>query len=523
MLVRDFVRRCATSYAQKVAYIDGQRRRTWAEVCERNLRLAAALQGLGVRKGDAVAMLSYDHVEAVEHIYACLEIGAVRVGVNRGYAPKEMAHVVRDSDARVVIVQASCRHHLAPYLEEFEREGRKLVGFGEGHGFALDYERLIAQASAEPEPVALDGNDAAAISYTSGTTGYPKGAIYKHSGMRDMLIHMVLSLGLRHEDTWTNPTSMAWATFMLNLMSVTNGMTTVLPGGDFKAEEFLDTCSRERVTSFLAVPVMLQRLVSTYRQDTARYDLSALRVVLYGSAPASPALIESAIETFGVELIQSYGLTEFCAWATFLQHGDHLKALAGRPQLLTSCGRPGLHCEVSIRDDGGVPVMRGEIGELWIRSDTLMLGYQNLPELSAEVLHGDWLRTHDIGRQDDEGYIYLTDRRHFLIITGAANVFPSIVENTLAEHPAVREVAVVGAPHPEWGEAVVAMVALKAGGAASADELIRHCQGKLAKWEVPKFIEIVADLPKGPTLKILKKQIKERYANEAGLLPWSAR
>jgi acyl-CoA synthetase (AMP-forming)/AMP-acid ligase II len=522
MELRDFVHRCKQSYPDKVAYIDGDRTFTWSDVFGRSRRLAAALQCLGVAKGEVVAMLSYDHIEAVEHFFACMEIGAVRVGVNRGYAPKEIAHVVRDSEAKVLIVQASCVALVKDHLVEFAREGCTIVGFGQEHGQELDYERLIAAAPLQPERVDIQGKDPAAISYTSGTTGYPKGVIFKQSGMRDMFIHFVLSTGLRHEDTWLNPTSMAWATFMLNVMSIVNGMTTVLQGADFKAESFLDLCTRHRVTSIVAVPVMLQRLIATYDQDRQRWNLSTLRLVTYGSAPASPALIQSAINTFKVELIQLYGLSEFCAWATFLQHGDHIKALDGRPEILTSCGRPGLHCELSIRDENGAPVARGEMGELWLRSETLMLGYKHLPELTAEVLHGDWLRTHDIGMEDEDGYIHLTDRRHFLIITGAANVFPSIVENTLASHPQVREVAVVGAPHPEWGEAVVAMVALKAPGAATAAELIQHCHGKVAKWEVPKFIEIVADLPKGPTLKILKKQIKDRYASEGALLPWNS-
>ncbi|MDO8941920.1 MAG: AMP-binding protein, partial [Desulfobacterales bacterium] len=296
---------------------------------------------------------------------------------------------------------------------------------------------------------------------------------------------------------------------------------TVLPGRDFKAETYLDQCSSNRVTAVLAVPTMLQRLITTYEQDTSRYDLSALRLVTYGSAPATPALITSAINAFGVELMQLYGLTEFCAWVSFLRHEDHLRGLHEKPELLKSCGKPGVHCEVSFRDEDGKPVPRGGTGELWLRSETLMLGYHNQPELTAKVLDGGWLRTHDIGHQDEEGFMYLTDRSHFMIITGAANVYPSVVEQTLALHPQVREAAVVGAPHPEWGEAVVAMVSLKDGGCATASDLIRHCQGKVAKWEVPKFVEIVSEVPKGPTMKVLKKQIKERYAHHPELLPWN--
>ncbi|MEL0083689.1 MAG: CoA ligase, partial [Gammaproteobacteria bacterium] len=157
----------------------------------------------------------------------------------------------------------------------------------------------------------------------------------------------------------------------------------------------------------------------------------------------------------------------------------------------------------------------------WMRADTNMAGYLHLPDLTAEVLRDGWLSTNDLGKLDDEGYLYLTDRKNYLIITGAANVFPSVIETALSEHPAVREAAALGAPHPEWGEAVVAAVALRSGQSATAEELIDFCRDKVAKWEVPKFIEIVDELPKGPTGKVLKKDLQQRYRSEQNPLPWS--
>lgn len=501
MFCRDYVVNCGRVFGDKVAYIDGERRRTWREVADRSLRLATGLQALGIRKGDTIAILAFDHIEVVEHLFAAMHIGAVRVGLNRGYSPHEIAHVVKDSNAKLVIAQDSLRAALEGVTAEVL-------------GLEDDVETLIASNSPSPQRPPLADDDPAVISYTSGTTGLPKGVIMTQGGIRQQLMHMVINCGFRHEDVYLNPTAMSWATFMLGIMSIVNGMTTVLGNTGFDAERFLRACGTDRVTSTIVVPVMMQRILDRYRQSPNAYDLTSLRQVTYGSSPASAELLRAFMATFRVELVQLYGLTELCAWATYLHHADHERGIIG------SCGKPAPHCEVSIRDPEGNEVSSGEKGELWIRSDTTMKGYQNLPELTASVLADGWLKTHDIGYQDEEGYIYLTDRKHFLIITGAANVFPSIVETTLASHPAVREVAVVGAPHPEWGEAVVAMVALNDDATTTAAALIDHCRGKLAKWEVPKLVEIVPALPRGPTQKISKNEIRDRYRNEPQRLPW---
>ena len=245
--------------------------------------------------------------------------------------------------------------------------------------------------------------------------------------------------------------------------------------------------------------------------DIDRYDLSALRLVQYGSSPATPALIRRAIDRFGCEIQQWYGATEATAgWTNLLHHEDHLRALAGEPELLASCGRATLHNEVAVLDEQGRELPDGDIGEICVRSDAIMDGYLNLPDETTEALRGGWLHMGDLGRRDARGYFYLVDRKKFLIITGGYNLYPIVVENVLAEHPGVREVCVVGAPDERWGEIVVAVVVPAAASDGLVEELRVFCAGKLAAFEVPKRIDVVAELPRGATGKVQKREVRDR-------------
>lgn len=519
MFPRDYVARCAAAYPHKTAIIDGERRLSWLELDRRAARFGAALAGLGLTAGDAVGILSHEHLEVYEHLFGCYKLGAVRVGINWRYAERETAHVIRDADIRVILVQANCVTLLDGLRAQLESEGRLLIGYGGDHGLDLDYEALLAQATDDMTWPELAADDLVALSYTSGTTGMPKGVMLGQHAMAEAMLHTVLNIGLRHEDVWFPPTASAWVTFVLSSMNAVNGMTTVIPNGDFDTARFLDFVGRFRVTSTIVVPLMMQRLLDEYERDD--YDVSSLRLLTYGSSPARPSLIRRTFETFGCELMQLYGLTESTGgWVSFLRHGEHLRGLEQDESVLLSCGAPGTHMEISVRDDRGQPLPPGQTGEIWLRSSTNMLGYLNLPDQTAQALTADgWLRTHDLGHLDDDGLLYLTDRKNYLIITGAANVFPSVVETALSEHPAVREVAVVGAPHAEWGEAVVAAVVLHEGQLATAEELVEFCRPRVARYEVPKLVDIVGELPKGLTGKTLKKEVQAWYRNP-DRLPW---
>ncbi|MFZ5493000.1 MAG: class I adenylate-forming enzyme family protein [Pseudomonadota bacterium] len=526
ILPRDFVRRCAASYPDKVAFVDGGLRRTWGQMHERSDRLAAALQAIGIGKGDVVAILAHDHVEAIEHWFACLKIGAVRVGVNWRYAPREMLHLIHDCAAKVLIIQDNCLPLLGEHIDTIRAAGVRLVGLRGAHGLELDYEKLIAGHNARPTLPPLADDDYCGISYTSGTTGLPKGALWTQRSVRECLLHTNLQIGLRHEDVFLSPGSTAGVGIVLNSFGLVNGMRLVLPGGDFKADGWLELLQAERATSSILMPTLLQRVLELYK--AGHYDASSLRQIVYGSEPTRPPVIRDWHATFGGEIMQIYGLTESTGgWLSFLRHEDHLRAFAGEPELLTSCGKPALHVDLSIRDADGGHLPVGEVGELWALSDTNIAGYLNRPEENAELFghdeHGAWLRCNDLGKVDERGYYYLTDRKKFMIISGAFNVFPVVVENVLAEHPAIRECAVVGAPHPEWGEAVVAVVSLRPGTRTSPQELIEFCRGKVGKWEVPKHVEIIDELPKGGTHKIAKHQLREGFRQHPETLPWGPR
>ncbi len=523
---REMVRRCAVNYPNKKAYVCGARSATWLQMHERSDRFAKVLQDLGYRKGDTVSILSQETIEVYEHLFACLKVGAVRVGVNVLYAWPETRHVLVDSRTRVLMVDARVRRIVDEHRAEIEALGIRLIGFNGDHGCPLDYETLLANVQGEPAWEPLADDDLLLVSYTSGTTGVPKGVMIKQVGVSVVILHCLASFGFSPDDVWYMPAASAWAVVIMMMFGLGNGMTSVMPDGAFNIVAYLRDVERHRVTITLLVPTMLQRVLIETQRD--RYDLSSYRAVIYGSAPATPKLIRDAREQLGVDLIQTYGQTETSGgWLTVLTEEDHKLGLSTDPQLLKSVGRIGLHFECSIRDDFGNPLPPNARGEIWLRGESNMAGYLNLPEATAEALLPDgWLRTNDIGMLDERGYLYLLDRQKFMIITGAVNVFPSTVETVLAEHPALQEVAVIGIPHPEWGEAVVAVAVKKPGfDQTRPEDVIRFCDGHLSRPETPKHVLFVDELPRTVNGKLRKNDIKAGLLKpeSAHLIPWSTR
>jgi acyl-CoA synthetase (AMP-forming)/AMP-acid ligase II len=516
MFLRDFIGRLARVQADGVAFIDRDGRRTWLQMHERSDRIAAALQGFGLGKGQVCAILSHNRLELAEHWFACLKSGIVRAGVNWRYSVREMLHTIRDSNARVMLVEASCADTLGAHYDELAAEGRVLIGFGGDHGLPLDLEKLIASSDQAPALPSLAPADLAMIGYTSGTTGNPKGVLLSQNNLFIAAVFNSLANGYTRDDVRlyvTNPAGINIYSMCLNMVS---GMTTVLD--DYQTQRFIELVEEHRVTTVTVVPTMLRRIIDEVRAGHA--DVSSLRQVCYGTMPATPTLIREAYSTLGCTFMNRYGVSESAGSVAALDDAGHKLALSREPELLLSVGKAMMHGEVSVRDDAGHPVALGELGTVWMRGDTIMQGYLNLPKETAEALPGGgWLRTGDFGRMDERGYVFLGDRRNHMIVSGGFNVYPIVVENALAEHAAVREAVVVGVPHADWGEAIVAAVSLFPERTASPEELIEHCKARVSKFETPKHIEIVASLPRGNTDKLNKREV-QKMLQESGRLPW---
>lgn len=513
--LRDYVAHCAQRYSSKTAFIHNDEHRTWQQVHRRSDQFAAALQGLGLGHGDRVAILSRNRIEIAEHWFACLKSGMVRVGINWRYSLREMLHVARDSQVKFILVDSTCVSEFEDGLAESEKSGCVIAGFGENHGLALDYETLLA-AHATPKYPPIASEDLAMIAYTSGTTGLPKGVVLTHEAVHDNALHTVLELGFQTDDVRAYVSNPAGVNIFQVCFGMFTGMTTVLD--DFETERFLELVRKYRITRVTLIPTMLGRVIEAVKRGG--HDVSSLKQIYYGSMPTTPALIQSAYEVLGCEFVQGYGVSESCGPIAALTNEDHRRALAGKPELLRSIGKAFLNAEMSVRDDEGAAVAPGKLGTIWIKSGTIMKEYLNLPEETASILELPWLKTGDHGYMDEEGYIYLGDRKKHMIISGGMNIYPTSIENALAEHAAVHEVVVVGVPHPSWGEAVVAVVSLRSDAQATVQELLDHCDGRLPRWEIPKYLEIVDELPQGNTDKLNKRQVLEHLI-QPGRLPWA--
>jgi long-chain acyl-CoA synthetase len=481
----------------RVCVVEGDRSLTYREVDERADRLVQAWRAHGIGPGDRVALLAYSELEYTEIQVAAQRAGIVLAPLNFRLAVPELESIVRDCGPVLLI-------H-GPGLEEQARAlGLPAWHLGEC-GAGDPYEETIAPYAPNGERPILDAAAPSALLYTSGTTGRAKGAVISNLAFWTRVNTYTLELGSQSRDTFLYPIPMFHVSSSIAYSFMYRGCT-VVQQKLFEVEGALDLLERHRVSHAVFVPTMIARLLDLVERNPARLD--ALQVLQYGGSAIAPDLLRRGMALLGCRFQQGYGLTEAVNLTT-LHWEDHDPDL--RPDLLTSCGTDTISYEVRVVDGDDHRLPAGEVGEIVARGPGVMDGYWNDPETSAQALRGGWLHTGDLGYRSEEGYLFITDRLKDVIVSGGENVYSREVEDVLHDFPGVLEVAVVGVPSEQWGEAVHAVVVPSTETELVPGELISHCRARLAGYKAPKSVEIVDDLPKNASGKILKREVRERY------------
>jgi len=505
--IAGIVRTHGKQLSGKVALVQGDRVQTWRELYERSSQVAQALKAAGVGAQDRVAFLDKNSIEHFEVFYGCAMLNAVSVDINFRLAPPEVAYIVNDSRAKVFVVGPD----FVPVLDAISAElphTKKIVVIG-GHSQHESYESWVAHYPATDPGVNAKPSDVAFQLYSSGTTGRPKGVMLTNDnflgilpsardlwGMNEHAINLV-AMPLFHIG------GSGWAT-----AGQYNGCKSIVLRETTDVGGIVKMIGEHRITHAFMVPALLAFTLMV--PDIENADFSSLKLIAYGASPISEQVLAQSLKTFKCDFIQVYGLTETTGVVTMLMHEDH-DVDGPRRHLLRSCGKPSMGVELKIVDDKGKELPADEVGEIIIRSKQVMKGYWNMPEETAKSIRKGWFYTGDAGYKDHEGYVYIHDRVKDMIVSGGENIYPAEVENALMKHPAIQDVAVIGIPDDRWGEVPLAIVVRRAGVEVTEDDIVAFGRTQLAGFKTPKKVAWADALPRNPSGKILKKDLRAPY------------
>jgi acyl-CoA synthetase (AMP-forming)/AMP-acid ligase II len=488
--------RGASLYADRTCFIEGERRRSYAQVRAERDRIAGLLRAAGLAAGDKVALLSPNSIEAFEFMFAVYRAGLVFVPLSATAPSSEHRHILDHCEVAAIGVHPD----LAEGAEALRTQCPALR-----HVFTLG--AMTGEGTA-PEPLREDCESVVSIYSTGGTTGLPKGVEFTSLTWEAMSANFLASLPVASPPVYLVSTPMTHASGTISVPLFALGATVViLPA--FSPRETLDAIERHRVSHLWLPPTAIYMLLE--EPALRERDLASLECFMYSAAPMAVAKLRKCLEVFGQVMVQIWGQTEAPCFCTCLTQAEHEPASAERSHRLESCGRPMLFSPVAILDDDGRELPRGELGELAVTGNLVMRGYHRNEQATAETIVDGWLRSGDIGYQDEDGYIYIVDRKKEMLISGGYNVYPAEVEKVILSHPMVQDCAVIGIPDEKWGEAVTAVVELPRHGNVSEREIIALCREQLGAIKTPKSVKFRDTLPRTPVGKVDRKAIRAPY------------
>ncbi|MEO9254395.1 MAG: long-chain-fatty-acid--CoA ligase [Tepidiformaceae bacterium] len=490
----------------------GGKRISYEEMLPMVTKLANALQGLGVARGQKVAVMSVNSAEYVISYYACAMLGVTFVPLNYRSKDEELTHMLNVSQCQALFV--SDRYlDLVARIRPTLTHTQHFISYNGGTADYLDYNELITHAAEDDIWVEVEDSDPTLLIFTSGTTALPKGVQLTYQDMTVYVTNQQPADPEVHDKLLVSAPffHIAGATSMM--LAIWSGRTLViLPA--FTPELWLEAVEQERATHSFVVPTMLKRVMED--PNFEKHDISSMRSITYGAAPMPYEVVRRACDVFsprGIGLVNAYGQTESTATLTFLGPEDHDLSTDTelKERRLRSVGQPMPDVEIGIMDDRNNIVAPGEEGEICVRSERVMKGYFKQEEATSTAIIDGWLHTGDVGRVDEGGYLFITGRKKDLIIRGGENISAGEIENCLESHPAVDEAAVIGVPDPDWGEVVKAVLVLKPGKSVTSEEMTQFTKGKLASFKAPAYYAIVDELPRNALGKVLKNDLRKSY------------
>lgn len=509
MRIIEFFDRGVALDPDRACLIDHHGTLSFYEVQQASQRIARRMMELGIGRDKKVAVLSPNASLAFECILGILRLGAVWVPVNARNSIEDNIYILDNLDVEVLFLAGA----FAEYVPQLRISCPKICTYicidsADVPGTLSMQEWL--EGPFQPIPAFVESLDALATIFGSGgTTGRPKGVMHSNLTWATLFANMAIAMPSKKPPVHLVVAPMTHGAGAVALALLPQGATQVIMS-KFDASEVLRNIEQHKVTHMFLPPTAIYMLLS--EPAVRRFDYSSLEYFIYAAAPMSVDKLKLALDVFGPVMAQTWAQAEALMLCTYLSPMDHVEALASKPQRLLSCGRPGFMSPVEVMNDDGKILPNGEVGELVVRGNLVMLGYYKNSQASAEVCTSDgWHRTGDIGKKDADGFVYIVDRKRDMIITGGFNVYPSEIEQVIWSHPAVQDCAVVGIPDDKWGEAVKAIVELRPGIQASEEEIIHLCKERLGSVKAPKSVEFWTSLPRTPVGKVSKRDIRQVF------------